>query len=215
MTIINQFEKRCSVCGKTSMQPVLSSTNSWGYPDLDLRPAPMKRDTMNTWLMECPHCGYVAIRLENELDVSPNLLKSDEYLTCGGHDFKSDLSKRFYRHYLISKAKKDYRSMFFSLLNCAWTCDDADDRLEVEIRKKAADSIDLFEADGDEKDNLKIMKADLLRRSLQFDRVADEFNDFRSDDDLLNSIIRFQIERALMKDSACYTVGYVKGEDFY
>lgn len=215
MTIINQFEKRCSVCGKTSMQPVLSSTNSWGYPDLDLRPAPMKRDTMNTWLMECPHCGYVAIRLENELEVSPNLLKSDEYMTCDGHDFKSDLSKRFYRHYLISKAKKDYRSMFFSLLHCAWTCDDADDRLEVEIRKKAADSIDLFEADGDEKDNLKIMKADLLRRSLQFDRVADEFNDFRSDDDLLNSIIRFQIERALMKDSACYTVGYVKGEDFY
>ena len=215
MTIINQFEKRCSVCGKTSMQPVLSSTNSWGYPDLDLRPAPMKRDTMNTWLMECPHCGYVAIRLENELDVSPNLLKSDEYLTCGGHDFKSDLSKRFYRHYLISKAKKDYRSMFFSLLHCAWTCDDADDRLAVEIRKKAADSIDLFEADGDEKDNLKIMKADLLRRSLQFDRVADEFNDFRSDDDLLNSIIRFQIERALMKDSACYTVEHVKGEDFY
>lgn len=215
MTIINQFEKRCSVCGKTSMQPVLSSTNSWGYPDLDLRPAPMKRDTMNTWLMECPHCGYVAIRLENELKVSPNLLKSDEYLTCGGHDFKSDLSKRFYRHYLISKAKKDYRSMFFSLLHCAWTCDDADDRLAVEIRKKAADSIDLFEADGDEKDNLKIMKADLFRRSLQFDRVADEFNDFRSDDDLLNSIIRFQIERALMKDSACYTVGYVKGEDFY
>ena len=215
MTIINQFEKRCSVCGKTSMQPVLSSTNSWGYPDLDLRPAPMKRDTMNTWLMECPHCGYVAIRLENELKISPNLLKSDEYLTCGGHDFKSDLSKRFYRHYLISKAKKDYRSMFFSLLHCAWTCDDADDRLAVEIRKKAADSIDLFEADGDEKDNLKIMKADLFRRSLQFDRVADEFNDFRSDDDLLNSIIRFQIERALMKDSACYTVGYVKGEDFY
>ena len=215
MTIINQFEKRCSVCGKTSMQPVLSSTNSWGYPDLDLRPAPMKRDTMNTWLMECPHCRYVAIRLENELEVSPNLLKSDEYMTCGGHDFKSDLSKRFYRHYLISKAKKDYRSMFFSLLHCAWTCDDADDRLAVEIRKKAADSIDLFEADGDEKDNLKIMKADLFRRSLQFDRVADEFNDFRSDDDLLNSIIRFQIERAIMKDSACYTVGYVKGEDFY
>lgn len=215
MTIINQFEKRCSVCGKTSMQPVLSSTNSGGYPDLDLRPAPMKRDTMNTWLMECPHCGYVAIRLENELEVSANLLKSDEYMTCDGHDFKSDLSKRFYRHYLISKAKKDYRSMFFSLLHCAWTCDDADDRLAVEIRKKAADSIDLFEADGDEKDNLKIMKADLLRRSLQFDRVADEFNDFKSDDDLLNSIIRFQIERALMKDSACYTVGYVKGEDFY
>ena len=215
MTIINQFEKRCSVCGKTSMQPVLSSTNSWGYPDLDLRPAPMKRDTMNTWLMECPHCKYVAIRLENELEVSPNLLKSDEYMTCDGHDFKSDLSKRFYRHYLISKAKKDYRSMFFSLLHCAWTCDDADDRLAVEIRKKAADSIDLFEADGDEKDNLKIMKADLFRRSLQFDRVADEFNDFRSDDDLLNSIIRFQIERAIMKDSACYTVGYVKGEDFY
>ena len=112
MTIIKKFEKKCSVCGETSLQPILTSTSAWGYPDLDLRPPEMKRSSMFAWLQECPHCGYIATNLENELEVSPDLLKSDEYLTCEGYEFKSDLAKRFYRHHLISKAEGDYRSQF-------------------------------------------------------------------------------------------------------
>ncbi len=76
MTIIDQFEKKCQVCGKTSMHPVLMSTNSFGYPDLDLRPAPMQRDTMDTWLDECPHCGYVASSLEIKL---PRLVEAVDF----------------------------------------------------------------------------------------------------------------------------------------
>lgn len=95
MTQIRSIEKKCSVCGKTAMYPVLLSTNCWGYPDLDFRPAEMQRSTMNTWLDECPHCGYVAVNIENELDISPEILKSDEYLTCEGSDFKTDFPKGF------------------------------------------------------------------------------------------------------------------------
>ena len=119
MTIITKIEIKCSVCGKTSQRAVMTSTNSWGRPDLDLRPAPMHRDTMNVWLMECPHCGYVAKGLNNELKTTSDILKSEEYLTCEGNDFESDLSKRFYRRYLISKAEKEYNSEFYSLLHCA------------------------------------------------------------------------------------------------
>ena len=137
MTLIRKFEKMCAVCGKTSLQPILLSTNSWGYPDLDLRPPEMQRSTMCTWLQECPHCGYIKSNLEDNLEASPDLLKSDEYLTCEGNKFKSDLSKRFYRHYLISKVKKNHVSEFYSLLHCAWTCDDAEDELAVEMRKLA------------------------------------------------------------------------------
>ena len=74
---------------------------------------------MNVWLMECPHCGYVAKGLNNELKTTSDILKSEEYLTCEGNDFESDLSKRFYRRYLISKAEKEYNSEFYSLLHCA------------------------------------------------------------------------------------------------
>lgn len=210
MTIIRDFEKKCSVCGRTSMQPVLSSTNSWGYPDIDLRPPEMQRSTMDTWLEECPHCGYVASNLENKLEVPADLLKTDEYLTCEGKSFKSKLSERFYKHYLISKAEKDYGAEFLSLLHCAWTCDDKGDELAVEIRKMALKSMNKMKAqDTDEKTALILIEADLLRRSLQFDEVIRKFKDLILEDKTQNDIITFQIELSMNKDSDCHTVGEV------
>lgn len=207
MTIIREFEKKCFVCGKTSLQPVLASTNTWRYPDIDLRPPEMQRSTMDTWIVECPHCGYVASNLENKLEVSPDLLKTDEYLTCESKTFKSKLSERFYKHYLISKAENDHDSELLSLLHCAWSCDDDGDELAVEIRKLALKSLhQIYARDDDEKNALKLIEEDLLRRSLQFDEVIREFKDFIMEDKLQNDIITFQIELSMNKDSACHTV---------
>jgi len=207
MTIITKFEKKCSVCGRTSLQPVLGSTNTWGYPDIDLRPPEMQRSTIDIWLVECPHCGYVASNIENELEVPADILKTDEYLTCEGKNFKSKLSERFYKHYLISKEEKDYNSEFLSLLHCAWTCDDNDDELAVEIRKMALKSMYKIEPqEDDEKNALKLIEADLLRRSLQFDEVIRKFKDVILEDKTQNDIISFQIELSMNKDSACHTV---------
>lgn len=207
MTTSRDFDKKCAVCTKTSPQTVLLSTSTWGYPDLDLRPSEMQRSSMFAWLQECPHCGYVAADIENELEASSDLLKSVEYLTCEGYEFKSDLAKRFFKRSLISKAEGDYRSQFFSLLHCAWTCDDVEDELAVEMRKLALKSIDKFDPHSDgERDNLKFIKADLLRRSLQFDKVIHEFKDMAFDGELKNDVIAFQFELAEKRDSACYTI---------
>lgn len=207
MTIITKFEKKCSVCGRTSLQPVLGSTNTWGYPDIDLRPPEMQRSTIDIWLVECPHCGYVASNIENELEVPADILKTDEYLTCEGKNFKSKLSERFYKHYLISKAENNHDSEFLSLLHCAWTCDDNDDELAVEIRKMALKSMYKIEPqEDDEKNALKLIEADLLRRSLQFDEVIRKFKDVILEDKTQNDIISFQIELSMNKDSTCHTV---------
>lgn len=207
MTVINEFNQTCSVCGKTSPQPVISSTSTWGYPDLDLRPSQMQRSSMFAWLAECPHCRYVASRLENELEVPAELLKTDAYITCEGHSFKSDLAQRFYRHYLISKAEKDYGSEFLSLLHCAWSCDDNEDELAAEIRNMALEPLDKIKPKSDrERCNLQLMKADLLRRSGQFDRVIGEFKDVILEDKLRNDVITFQIELAMKKDIECHTI---------
>lgn len=206
MTTARDFDTKCAVCRETSPQTVLTSTSTWGYPDLDLRPSEMRRSSMFAWLQECPHCGYVAVDIENELEVSSDFLKSDEYLTCGGYEFKSDLARRFFKHFLVSKARGDCRSQFFSLLHCAWICDDAGDGLAVEMRKMALKSIDKIDAKNDEKDNLKLIKADLLRRSLQFDELICEFEDVTFEDELKNGAIAFQLELAAKKDSACYTI---------
>ena len=71
----------------------------------------------------------------------------------------------------------------------------------------ALKSIDRIDAeDEDEKNNLVLLKADLLRRSVQFDRLISEFKDVIINDKLYNDILSFQIEKAMEKDCGCYTV---------
>jgi hypothetical protein len=64
MTTYDRKVLRCYCCGKTSEHSILMSTNSFGSPDLDQRSAEMERDTIHTWLQECPFCGYVAFDIE-------------------------------------------------------------------------------------------------------------------------------------------------------
>jgi len=77
------------------------------------------------------------------------------------------------------------------------------------MRKLAVDLVDKVD---DENENLKLIKADLLRRSLQFERLIEEYSNFTSDEDLSYSIIRFQLELAAMEDSDCYTIQEVVNE---
>ena len=212
MTMMDKFDIKCSVCGKPSPQWILMSTNSFGYPDLDLRPPEMQRSTMNTWISECPHCGYVAADLEMESDVSKNFLESEEYLTCEGYDFKGKLSKLFYKSYLISKQNNNVYNCFFNLRNCAWDCDDHDDENAVAIRKQALVYLDeIIQTDDEEKNTFMVIKSDFLRRSGEFDQLINEYGDLTIGEEILDKIIRFEIEKALEKDTKCYTIEDVVG----
>lgn len=193
------------MCGHTSLQPMLAITNTMGYPDLDLRPAEMQRSTMNTWILECPHCGYAARNLGDELEAPKDLLKSESYLICDGYDFKGNLSPRFYRRHLIAKESNNIEECFYSLLYWAWTCDDNDDENAAEIRKQAIPYIEEIIPHGNA-NNLIAIKADLLRRSRQYERLIDEYSNIYTDDETINRVLKFQIQKAMKHDSACYTV---------
>ena len=211
--MINNHDEKCWVCGKPSPQPVLLSTNSMGYPDLDLRPPEMQRSTMNTWIHECPHCGYVASDLGDELKISKDFLKCNEYLTCDGHDFKGELSKRFYKKYLIAKQSDDTLGCFLALRNCAWKCDDFDDENAKDIRKLALPYLDaLIEKDDEDKNTLLLIKSDFLRRSGEFEHVISEYENMTIGEELMDNIVQFQIQKAIEKDAGCYTVKDVVGQ---
>lgn len=214
MTVIRDIEMKCSVCDNTSRQPILSSTNAWGTPDLDLRPPEMQRSTMITWVLECPHCGYVAGDLSDESEISEEFLKTEKYLTCDGIEFERDLSERFYRGYLISEETDNLEGCFLNLHHCAWTCDDAEDLENAKkIRKLAIAVISkLIQQDDEENHNLLLRKADLLRRSGEFDQVIEEYKDRIFGDELLDKIVTFQILKAREGDDACYTVEDVTNE---
>ena len=79
MSSIIDIERKCWVCGEMSEQAGLASTNRFGSPDLDLRPPEMERSTMEWWLEECPHCGYVANDLSEKTDITKDWLKNNQY----------------------------------------------------------------------------------------------------------------------------------------
>ena len=119
MTTMMKVEEKCSVCGKISSFSVLSSSNSMGSPDLDLRPAPMYRYTINLWIHECPDCGYVAHDLSEEAPVPHEWLKTEEYRGCDGISFVSGLAEMFYKgiRYTCTPAKKETPSISFTALH--------------------------------------------------------------------------------------------------
>lgn len=208
MTMIDEIEIECGMCGEMSVQPVLLSTNTFGFPDLDLRPPSMQRETMNTWVMECPHCGYVAGRLNEESEVSPDFIKSERYLTCDGLEFKGKLAQRFYRNHLIMDEAGNVSASFRNLLHCAWDCDDKGDAKNArKVRKLALTYIDeLIETADEGKNNLLVIKSDLLRRAGEFDSLIQEYENMTIGEEIYDAVIRFQIGKARLQDDACYTV---------
>ncbi len=65
MSTFREFKKKCTICGTESKFNIITSTNSFGSPDLDLRPPEMRRSTMWLWIQRCPCCNYVNYDVES------------------------------------------------------------------------------------------------------------------------------------------------------
>ncbi len=231
MTTMFEQSRKCAVCGAEETYYEIGSTNSFGSPDLDLRPPQMQRGTMGEWIQECPACGYVSGTIENDPGkVTEKWLKSKAYTRSDGINFRSGLADRFYKFYKISLLNENTERAFFALLHAAWACDDCEDTANaVRCRSMAIPLLNRVtegpasgqgdpEEDGcgddsDEKDNLLLIKADLLRRSGQFETLLSEYASRHFKNEIMNKVLAFQLAKAAEKDTACYTVQYaVEGE---
>ncbi|MBE6036592.1 MAG: DUF2225 domain-containing protein [Clostridiales bacterium] len=206
MTLPVYVTVKCSVCGKESRQRVLASTSIFGSPDLDLRPAELKRSTMHYWVQECPHCGYVAERLDQPVPVSREKLEDFLEKYCERRWFSSELAEQFHKQYWISRLKKDHESAFAAALHAAWACDDAEDRVNaVYCRKCALEELEQTER-GKKDENAGVQRLDLLRRAGLFDQVLRESEDLHFEQEVLQKIADFQAAKAKEKDAGCYRV---------
>lgn len=199
---------KCAVCGKESEYMVLRSTNTFGgYQDLDTRPPEMQRSTMSSWIQECPECGYVSDEVSDETGITIEYLKSDEYLSCKNITFKSELAQRFYRYYMINMLDENVKDAFFAALHAAWASDDKEDRENsIRCRNHCLELADKMEEHLD-KNTVTVMKSDLLRRNGQYDKVIALYENLSLGEELLDAIIKFQVERSKEKDDKCYTLG--------
>ena len=207
MSTFRKFNKKCAICGNESEYDTIMSTNSFGSPDLDLRPPQMRRSTMWLWVQKCPECGYVNYTVDSRLNITRELLESIEYIDSDGMNFKSELADDFYKHYMLLSRCRNYMEAYNALLYCAWACDDANDIATASsIRKKMVKLYEKIPAYKRENENIIAQYVDVLRRSSQFDVILEHFADFKASDEVIQKVIGFQIALAKKEDTGVYTV---------
>ena len=203
----------CAVCGTASTYNTLASTNTFGSPDLDLRPPEMRRSTMSTWIQECPSCGYVSSEVSDPTNVTRMWLMSEKYRTCNGIKFSSGLAKQFYKHYLINMHDDKVEDAFFAILHAAWACDDMEDNNHARYCREIAITLatQMIEEDHPNKSTLLLMRADLMRRSGHFEELIETYSSLTFEDKLFDQILAFEIDRAKNQDTSCYRVKDAEG----
>lgn len=205
MTTITRMPVQCPICGSTWESPTVMSTNAFGSMDLDTRPPEMRRSTMCYWLKECHECGYVATDMDEKPPVESDFLTKEKYVTCDGYSFENSMARSFYRHHLIMLEAGDIMTAVHSLLHAAWVCDDTCDNNAILLRVKLAEIMgEYLKTHYDE--SLDIMRADVLRRSGQFNRLLEEYEGNEYSEALLTTIVKYEISLAMNEDDGCYTV---------
>ena len=207
MSTFMDVKQKCSVCGKKSAQNIITSTNSFGSPDLDLRPPEMKRSTMPLWIHECPTCGYVAEDLSDRTAASEPWLAREPYVTCDGIPFASELAKRFYRRYLIAVLDTDTDAAYAAARNAAWASDDVGDEKSATLcRNLAAKELARLIEERPKRCELRVCLCDILRRAGRFDEAIAVAREAKTSEEILKKILAFEIARAEEHSTACYTV---------
>lgn len=211
MSTMHEFHRTCAVCGATHRYRILTSTNAFGSPDLDLRPPQMKRGTMPLWVQECPFCGYTAADVSDPTQIPREYLQSEAYRNCGGIRFENPLAGRFFRQHLILLWEQKHTKAFFAVLHAAWVCDDAEDAENaVRCRDIAAELMELYILPVEQEKTYILLYADVLRRAGHFDKLSAKFSDMWLDNEEYRKILAFEVILAGNKDTGCYTVNDVE-----
>ena len=202
---------KCANCGSDQEVKVLTSTNSFGPCDFDLRPAPMARNTLSLRIEFCDKCEYGSHDISKISAKAKEVLDTKEY-----HDFihsfvDNETVMAYLGDYYIQKAKEKYKEAYFSMRNVAWILDDYRNRLAKDARILA---LECFNKCGDNNFVIdeRIAKVDMLRRAgLYQDAIsyANELLTFTSDE-MLVKILNYEISFAENKDDRCHSTGEIK-----
>lgn len=196
---------KCGVCGNEFDARVTTSTNSFGSPDLDMRPSMMMRSTMSTWVQKCPRCGYVHADIEAEAQRHKEFIESEKYVFCDDAKLACRLACNFYRYAMILLQDGETAEAYDAFLHAAWACDDVDDKCGARLCRRRAISLygdELFDGEI----NLMLRHIDVLRRAGHFKeaRKLCESKIFKKDFE--KKIAKFQLKLSLNKDDGCYTL---------
>lgn len=206
MSTFSTTKIKCCKCNETVEVAVLTSTNIFGSPDLDLRPPEMQRSTMSIWIQECPHCGYINYLLDEDNGIDREFLKNKEFASCDSAKIQYVLACRFYKFYKILLELKQIESAYSALLRTAWCYDDAKDEKNAKLCR--IKMIELFDDFPEKEKNEAVLAvhADVMRRAGMFEEVIKKYQNFAAKDEVIKQVIKFQIALSIKCDDKCYTV---------
>lgn len=216
MTTTTTCTYRCPICENPSEHVRLKSSNQSGSRDLDLRPPPQFRGTMDLWLVECPHCSYVSNGDDGLVDgteaereamkqrhgpyIKAEILTSPAFTEVRVHSPLSTLANRFLRRSLIDENLGRFWIAGYHSLSAAWVCDDAiRDDLAIPCRLRTAQLIRAFlERATPEEDTgtVRLVLMDVLRRAGSFAEAREEGNALAARSNLHErefGVLRFQL----------------------
>ena len=214
MTTIYPQSVQCALCKSHNDVVSVASTNAFGSMDLDLRPPPMERDILHTYVQRCSHCGYCSNDIASVGGLAVDRVGSVDYMALLSDESFPELAQSFRAHAYLAEAGGELRSSLAAQLHAAWACDDAKDfpGAAESCRQETLRLLDLLQDQGEvfcgDKATDAMLQLDLLRRSGQFAAASALTTTLQAENlpGILAQIASFQDARAKANDRACYTV---------
>jgi len=193
MTTVTEIDVRCALCGLLGRKAVLSSTSSFGPPDLDLRPQEPARSALQFEVQRCDGCGYCAGSIGQAPIGAHVTVESVVYRDVLDRSKLPKLARRLFCAALVSEGAGEPEEAAWLFLKAAWACDDKRARAQARTcRERSAEmfcrALENGEADGSPAFVLTL-SADLWRRSGRFDEAiaaaaaAEQLVDTETDDE--------------------------------
>ncbi|MHB1357417.1 MAG: hypothetical protein ACYCZF_15730 [Anaerolineae bacterium] len=183
MTSFDESTVECVICGHINDMLILTSTNSFGAPDLDSRVAGMARDTLPFQVMVCVECGHCAHNLEQLAEGAAEIVRSAAYQAQLADPGLPTLANQFLCRALIASGGGQFAFACWDALRAAWACDDEQPAVAIRCRELALqywdqaqqagqNILDLAD-DGSPNDYQYLLRVDVHRRSGQIDQARD------------------------------------------
>jgi tetratricopeptide (TPR) repeat protein len=173
MTTMKEIDVRCAVCGALTRAAELTSTSSFGPPDLDLRPQGPARWALEFQVQRCDACGYCARSLGKAPVGVRALVDSAVYRDVLERSKLPRLARSLFCSALVNEAAGAPDSAGWRFLEAAWACDDKHARAQSRTcRERAAEmfgrALELGEAEASAA-VVHTLIAELWRRAGRFD----------------------------------------------
>ena len=197
---------RCYCCSGNSEHSVLIASNSFGSLDLDQRPPGMLGSTIQSWLQECPYCGYVAPSIEEGDASARSFLDTSEFGSASYDPVADPGVRRFLVRAAYDAYAGDRRSAFLHTVAAAWIADDLKQvAVATELRLKAAAHLAGYKARSID---LRLRLLDVLRRAASWaagETLIAEL-DAEEPEYPFAEIIGFHRDRIAARDIGRYTI---------